>query len=447
MIGSRDKNSGRLVRALASMVVVVLVLLGGMSLSRADVVINVLAVNPKDEFLEKNIEFSLPGEIKPQDVLDPAGLQIDYNVKDAGYYLHGKVALQAKETKTLRIKIRDVWRITGDQVIEMRDEIDRGYKEMGSERTAENATALRQRLLDKLDYIVAEEEKSSGNIDARIDTYRNHLQTMRAIKAKAQLIDYWRTDAGIDDPNKMINYLIDVSNPTDRTKKVKQQHYLPKEVRPEYIVDRKGYEVRFDEKKGQPFLFKEDDFEPNEKRKVSIGIQDVWYIPGSELQYARSHAKYVMDNLQRSKFIETAKALYNDVVNNLDLIEALQATPQVDIEQHIGAYRINQDRFEQVKKDLDALEKLLARHRSDLEKSKIKNVMKKIQQLKSLSKVSEAIFDKRPTVNAAWKLIGGVMLFLALFTIIHFVTWFLRSSKEKKQEEVKYSEKKEEPEA
>ncbi len=418
-----------------------------MSLSRADVIINVLAVNPKDQLLEKNIEFSLPGEIKPEDVLDPAGLRIDYNVKDAGYYLHGKVTLQAKETKTFRIKVRDVWRITGDRIIEMRDEIDRGYKEMGEERDAENASELRRRLIDKLDYIIAEEEQSGGSIDARIDTYRNHIQTMQGIKAKAQLIDYWRTDAKIQDPNKVISYVVEVTNPTEKTKKVKQQHYLPKEVRPEYIVDRKGFEVRFDEKKGQPFLFKEDDFLPNEKRKISIGIQDVWYVPENELQYMRSHSKYVMDNLQRSKYVETAKTLYNDVINNLDLIEALQAAEQPDIQQHIGAYRINQGRFEQVKKDLDALEKLLARFRSDLEKSKIKNVMQKLQQLKSLSKVSEAIFDKKPTINAAWKLIGGVMLFLALFTIIHFVTWFLRSSKEKKQEEVKYSQKKDESQA
>ena len=444
MIRLRADNARILGSFMIRCLLTIFILVSFVSVSRAEVIINLLAVNPKDQRLEKSIDFSLPGEIKPEDVLDAAGLQIDYNVKDAGYFLHGMITLQSKETKTLRIKVRDVWRITGDQVIELRDEIDRGYKEMGGERSTENAAKLRQRLIDKLNYIVAEEEQSSGNVDARVDTYRNHLQTMRSIKARAQLIDYWRTDADIQDPEKTINYIIEISNPTDKVKKVKQQHFLPNEVKPEYIVDRKGYEVRFDEKKGQPFLFREDDFEPNEKRKISIGIQDVWYIPESELQYLRSHSKYVMDNLQRSKFVDTAKALYNDVVNNLDLIDALQRTQQPDIQQHIGAYRINQDRFEQVKKDLDALEKLLARFRSDLEKSKIKNVMQKMQQLKSLSKVSEAIFDKKPTVNAAWKLIGGVMLFLAFFTIIHFVTWFLRSSKEKKQEEVKYSQKKDE---
>ena len=442
-----NRVRGFFLRMCLSAVIAVVMGFCAVPLSRADVIINVLAVNPKDEALEKKIEFSLPGELKPEDVLDTAGLQLDYNVKDAGYFLYGDVKLASKETKTFRVRVRDVWRITGEQIIGMREEIDRGYKEMGGERDAANAAKLRERLIDKLDYIVAEEDQAAGSIDARIDTYRNHLQTMQMIREKAQLIDYWRTDANIQDPNKVIRYVVEVTNPSDKTKKVKQQHYLPKEVSPAYVVDRQGFEIRFDDKKGQPFLFKEDDFEPNEKRRAVIGIQDVWYIPENELQYLRSHSKYVMDNLQRSKFVETAKTLYNDVVNNLDLIVALQAIQQPDIQQHIGAYRINVGRFEKAKSDLDDLEKLLSRFRSELEKSKIKNVMQKIQQLKSLSKVSEAIFDKKPTVNAAWKLIGGVMLFLAFFTVIHFLTWFLRSSREKKQEEVKYTQKKDGPQA
>ena len=264
-------------------------------------------------------------------------------------------------------------------------------------------------------------------------------------RLNTHLIDYWRTDASSPEPDKTINYVVEVTNPSDKTRKIKQEHYIPKEVRPEYVVDRKGFEVRFDEKKGQPLLFKEDDFAPHEKRSVSIGIQDVWFSPDNELKYTRSHVKYIMNFLQKSQFLQTAKDLYNDVINNLDLIESMQAIHQPDIQQHIGSYRINIVRFEQAKKDLDAMEKLLARFRSDLEKSKVKNVMQKIQQLKSLSKVSEAIFDKKPTVNAAWKIIGSVMIFLGIFTIIHFVTWFLRSAKEKKQEVVKYAQKTDEP--
>jgi hypothetical protein len=142
----------------------------------------------------------------------------------------------------------------------------------------------------------------------------------------------------------------------------------------------------------------------------------------------------------RSPFKQTAEDLYNEIINLTDLIDSLQAIHQKDIEQHIGAYRLNQERFLRSKQLLDDLEKLLSRHRSELEKSKIKNVMQKMQSMKSLARVSQAIFDKKPTVNAAWKIIGVVMLFLAIFMLSYTVFLFLRSSREKKQELLKQDE-------
>ncbi|MEI8011030.1 MAG: hypothetical protein WCI27_00925 [Candidatus Omnitrophota bacterium] len=412
------------------------------SLSYADIFINVLAVNGSDQPQTKTIEFSLPGELKPDDIIDNAGLKLDYDFKDAGYFLHSDVLLGAKETRTFRVRVRDVWVVKDADIALLREDIERSFKEMGNERGPANAEKLRQKLLKQVESIVEKQDQSNGSIDSRIDGYRNNVQAIAAVRAQAKLIDYWSTDASTDKPLKSINFFVQVENPGDKTKKVKQQHYLPVEVKPEYVIDRQEFEIRFDQKKGQYFLFKEDDFAPGEKRKVPVVIQDVWFIPDNETVYIRDHAQYAMGELQKSKYVNTAKVLFNDIINNLDLIEALQKMQQPNIEQHIGAYRLNATRFETAKKDLDALEKLLSRFRADREKSKIKNIMQKIQTLKSLAKVSDAMFDKKPTVNAAWKLISSVMLFLAFFTIIYFVVWLLRSSKEKKQEDIKYGQKK-----
>lgn len=411
----------------------------------ADVIINVLAVNGKDVSQEKDISFSLPGEIKPADVIDSAGLQIDYNVKDAGYTLHGKFLLKAKESRTFKVKIRDVWRLSDEGIARIRQDIDQGFKEMGAEKNIENGQLLKEKLIVKLEYVLNEQDQPSS-IEQRIDTYRSHLQTLEEIKKKANFIDYWRSDATDEESKKVINYVLEVSNPSSKTKKVKQQHMLPQEVRPEYIVDRQGYEIRFDEKKNMAFLFKEEDLAAGEKKSVKIGIRDVWFIQQKDITFIRERAKGMYDTLLTSKFATTAKTLFDNIINYLDLIDSLQLMEIPEIQQHIGAYRINQKRFEQAKADLDALEKLLARYRMDLEKSKIKNVMQKMQALKSLNRVSQAIFDKKPTVNAAWKIIGSVMIFLAIFTVIHFITWFARTAKEKKQEEMTLpkDEKKEE---
>ncbi len=406
----------------------------------SDVVINVLAVNGSDKTIEKDIQFSLPGEITPPDLVDAAGLNLDYNFNDSGYYLHGKVSLQAKETKTLRVKIRDVWQLSDQDVNAIRTEIEQGFKEMGAERNKDNGELLRKKLVDKLEYILADQAQNAENVETRIDTYRNHIQTLNEIRSQARAIDYWRSDAKEPENNKTVYYKVLVENPGDKTRKVKQHHYLPKEVLPEYIIDRKGYEIRFDDKKNRPFLFKEEDIASKEKKEVSFAIRDKWYIPQNEISYVRERAKYVNDILAKSKYVETSRGLFNNITNYLDLIDMLQKIEQPDIQQHIGAYRLNEDRFEKAKSDLDDIEKLLSRHRAELEKSKVKNVLQKIQSMKSLARVSQAIFDKKPTVNAAWKIIGSVLIFLGIFSIIHFATWFARSSRERKQELLKEAE-------
>lgn len=406
----------------------------------ADVIINVLAVNGSDRSVDKNIEFSLPGEITPDDVIDSAGLEIAYNVKDSGYFLHGQVSLSAKESRTLKVRVRDVWEISSAKLDEIRAEIETSYKEMGAEKDQQNGDLLKQSLLSKIDYIVQDQSESTGSIDSRIDIYRNHIQSLNEIRDKAKSIDFWRSNAHDPAQEKSVFFKVSISNPTERTKKIKQQHFLPKEVRPEYIIDRKGYEIRFDEKKAQPFLFKEEDIAAKDTKTISFEIRDVWYVPDNLKQYVRDRAKSIYDLMLRSPFKQTAEDLYKEIINLTDLIDSLQATPQKDIEQHIGAYRLNLERFQRSRQLLDDLEKLLSRHRAELEKSKIKNVMQKMQSMKSLARVSQAIFDKKPTVNAAWKIIGVVMLFLAIFMLAYTVFLFLRSSREKKQELLKQDE-------
>ncbi|MBF0122859.1 MAG: hypothetical protein HQL21_05570 [Candidatus Omnitrophica bacterium] len=410
--------------------------------SWADVIINVLAVNGKDVVIEKDVEFSLPGEVKPEDVLDPAGLTLSYNVKESGYYLHGLVSLKGKETKTFRVRVRDIWRVREEDISKIKEEIEEGFKEMGSERNLENGKALRQKLLTQVNDVLSEQSMADGTIDQRIDAYRNRIQILSDVRNKTKLIDFWRSDASDEETRKPISYLVEVSNPSEKMRKAKQQHYLPSEVRAEYIIDRQGYEARFDEKKNQVFLFKEEDIAAKDKKLVRFLIKDVWFLPKKEMGFVRDRAQFINNSLKSSSYAETAKALWGEIINNLDLIDMQQASPESDIRMHIGAYRINEKRFEIAMKDLDALEKLLSRQREEMEKSRLKNVMQKIGAMKSMARVSQAMFDKKPRINTAWKIIGMVMIFLALLTIIYFLTAHIRSGREKKQEELKLSQDK-----
>ncbi len=79
--------------------------LGMHSVVFADVYINVVAVNGTSANKTSSIKFDLPGELTAEDILDTNGLQLDYDVDDANYFVYGDVTLNPKESKTFRIHL------------------------------------------------------------------------------------------------------------------------------------------------------------------------------------------------------------------------------------------------------------------------------------------------------------------------------------------------------
>src|SRR5690349_19477352 len=77
----------------------------------AELNINILAVNGTNQPRDKEIHYSLPKELSAEDILDTAGLKSDYDVNAGAYVVSGTVSLGPKETKTFKVRIRDVWKV------------------------------------------------------------------------------------------------------------------------------------------------------------------------------------------------------------------------------------------------------------------------------------------------------------------------------------------------
>ena len=120
-----------------------------MSWVHADIYINVVAVNGADAPKNSSIHFDLPGELTAEDILDTSGLQLDYSVDDADYFVYGDVALKPKESKTFRIHVKDKWMVTPDQVDGLKKEIDQGYETLGKPHDAQKADILKDPFREK----------------------------------------------------------------------------------------------------------------------------------------------------------------------------------------------------------------------------------------------------------------------------------------------------------
>ena len=132
---------------IAGTFIVGIILYFGMTLKGfADIYINVVAVNGADAPKTSSIKFDLPGEITADDILDTNGLQLDYSVDDADYFVYGDVVLKAKESKTFRVHIKDKWMVTPTQVADLKQQIEKGYESLGKPYDATKADTLKKRL-------------------------------------------------------------------------------------------------------------------------------------------------------------------------------------------------------------------------------------------------------------------------------------------------------------
>ena len=407
---------------------------GLMTWAHGDIYINVMAVNGANAPKNSTVKFDLPGELTAEDILDTNGLQLDYSVDDADYYVHGDVALKPKESKTFRIHIKDKWQVTPDQVGGLKKQIEDGYESLGKVHNVKNADILKTRLVTKLDYIANLQNTNADSIEKRMDAYRTYTKEIKRIQNDALSVDYWRSDPGVEQQPKIIHLTIEVENKGKVVRPFKHKDYLPQEIKPEDVVEDEGFEVRFDQVKQLSFLFKEEDLNPGQKKKYSIGILDIWSIKQIDIDYLRSRASYAFNFLKDSKFEDSAQVLVERISGYLKDIETSQAQERPILE-HISAYRVNQKTYDYAQKDVETLEKLLSVFREDLEKSKVENILQKIQSLKGVSDVSKVMYNKKFEATSAWTFIGWVLLFVGFLTLINFVIWLLRSKDKKIKDE------------
>ncbi|VAX36609.1 hypothetical protein MNBD_UNCLBAC01-365 [hydrothermal vent metagenome] len=409
----------------------------------ADLNINVLAVNATEKQKEKDIVSLLPSELTIDDVLDTDGLSLDYDVDQGAYYVYGKVVLAAKETKTYKVRIRDVWRVDQEKVKQIKEQIDGSLELIENTEYYETGKIKKESLLQRLDHVVGQQERFVDNIERRINSFRIYANELNQIRRKAVSVNYWRSRPPEVEDGNTVNFIIEAKNKLeDKSQVMDSRHYLPAEVKPEHLVDTKGFDVRYDAIKRKSYLTKEEELAAGESKRYEIVIIDIWSIPQPEIEDLKDRTRKTYKLLETTKYVQSAEYLVANIKKNLEAVELSQSKER-PVAQHISAYRVNKKRFKTAAEDVTTLEDLLAAIREDLERSKLKNILQKIKGFSSVADIAESIL-KKPNVNTAWKVIVGILIFVGIVTIVHFTLWGRRSRATKVELE-ETSEEKEEP--
>lgn len=407
------------------------------SLSYADLYLNLFVVNASEKKADAHsVRYRLPDGLNPDDLLDLAGLKVEYDVDRVGYYLIGSIELGPKESKTLKVKVKDVWHFKEEDIKVLKEQMDHVIKTYEKSKHYEPAKLFRNRAIEQLDFIYKEQENFSENIGRRIEQYRIYKEIYEKIRNDIFKLDAW--EAGgihiVAEENKTIKFVVEIENPLkDKPKMIKQKHYLPSEIKPKDILDYAGFEIRFDEKKQKPYLFKEEEFSPGQVKRYSISIKDIWRIAQSAIDFIRKEAEKTNGVLKESTYQAAGSFLFEHIIEELKKIETSQEKEPKSIEKHIGLFRINKERYGKAEKDLSKMKHLMAAYEHKrlevLELSKVKNILHKIKQLTGLKELSDLIFSRRLSPTVVWKFIFGVTAFVGVLTLINFFTWLQRSKK------------------
>lgn len=196
-----------------------------------------------------------------------------------------------------------------------------------------------------------------------------------------------------DDVQASVILRIRGTNPSEQEEqKVVIQIYLPKEVRPEHILDKDDLEILYDSQQDTYYVYQEYQVGAGEYIEREIEIEDIWFIPEELLNSLRKRANSYFSLLEDSNFREKAYNLKISIEAKIDEIVESQKIPSINPDKHILRYHINLRLLEAINSELKTLQSLLS-------------------QARLLSAM------------AIWKIFFAIVGFLAIIALSFYVVW------------------------
>ena len=184
-----------------------------------------------------------------------------------------------------------------------------------------------------------------------------------------------------------------IINPSESQKKVVPfRAYLPKEARPEHLLSRGDLKVSYDTQQGSYYVHANITLAPKETKEIEIEMKDIWQIKPLEIESLRVEAKKVHNMLQGTEFNDRAKFLLMSIEENLDSVVEKQKIKPVNPEDHISKFRENLSLMQEAKADLTLARSLLSQ-------------------------------TKPFSLQATWKLILSIIVFLGILSLGFYVVW------------------------
>ena len=155
----------------------------------------------------------------------------------------------------------------------------------------------------------------------------------------------------------VLNMLI--ANPTDRKAKIPFKAYLPKEAKQEHVISSGGLKIEYDEAAGSYVALGEFELEGGESITRKVEMKDIWLIDETEVGELKRQAEELADGAKKTAYSGQAAVLKNDSLSRIERILRKQKDATATPQDHILAFRENQEDLAVVKENLKKMTDLI----------------------------------------------------------------------------------------
>lgn len=166
-------------------------------LEEGSIVFKTIITNPSNLISQEvPVKYYLPPEVREEDVIDAdEGLSVKYDTEKDQYYVEGAFTLAAGQTRTLRVRVEDIWYLTETEIESMKARAQELSQPLEGTAYFAQGVTLKSDITASLDKVITLQE-SAVTPEQKIRNYREAQIEYQAAQNKLDSLQQLVTEAG-----------------------------------------------------------------------------------------------------------------------------------------------------------------------------------------------------------------------------------------------------------
>ena len=190
------------------------------SLQSGSVKFRIMAINPSKTKIQKvQVKKYLPEEVKPKDVMDMGGMELEYDSEKAIYFVYkNDLELQPNQISVFEVEVEDIWMVPAAQIAELKKNTDETLALFEKSSLYAKAKEVTDTIYPVLEEMPKAQADDTLSREQHIGIYRQNTQNIKLINEKlAELQKLLAPEKGKPTPNILERNKLKINLPTKST--------------------------------------------------------------------------------------------------------------------------------------------------------------------------------------------------------------------------------------